>query len=209
MRPVLKYANITWFPHTQNNVSIIENVQRKAARFIFHKYGRYDSPTELLKKVGLLFIADRAKLSRLKLLPLLLNDPNKIDKTKYVKRSEVGTTRNKHSNTLVECSFYNSSFRYSLFDSTIKDWNKLDTQCFSYKNVDLFIGTTDNQLICQSKISYVIYFSRKSRDFFFCLILVTSNCIVVFLLYPDDFYNPCRDWQYSEINKQNKIKCGG
>lgn len=147
VRPVLEYALIAWFPHTQTNVNILESVQRKAIRFVHHKYGRFDSPTESLKRSSLLTIADRAKLGRLKFVYLLLNDAFKMDKNKYVNFSQARTTRHKHCNTLTEYSFNNNTFRYSFFPSAVRDWNSLDPLFFSYTNVDAFIQALEQDLL--------------------------------------------------------------
>lgn len=48
VRPmILEYANTVWFPYTVTSIKKLENVQRKAARFICDKYKRTDSPTHI------------------------------------------------------------------------------------------------------------------------------------------------------------------
>lgn len=49
IRPKLEYACIVWDPYTKTNINSLERIQRKAVRFIFNKFSRCDSPTELMK----------------------------------------------------------------------------------------------------------------------------------------------------------------
>ena len=43
LRPVIEYASIIWDPHTNANISRLEMIQRRYARFVFHDYRRSSS----------------------------------------------------------------------------------------------------------------------------------------------------------------------
>lgn len=60
MRPILKYANTAWFPHSKTNIEKLGTVHRKAVRYIHNKYKRTDSPTNLLVASGLQTLEARA-----------------------------------------------------------------------------------------------------------------------------------------------------
>lgn len=45
VRSVLEYANVIWFPYTNQLQTKIERIQRKPIRFIFNKYKRTDPPS--------------------------------------------------------------------------------------------------------------------------------------------------------------------
>ena len=53
LRPKLEYASAAWNPHTQNDTTRIEKVQRNAARFILSDYERKSSVTDMLYKLTL------------------------------------------------------------------------------------------------------------------------------------------------------------
>lgn len=136
VRPILEYANVVWFPHTISSRNKIERVQRKAIRFIYNRYTRNDSPTNLLLLAGLSTLSDRARVARLKFLHQVLHHRLKIDASKYISLSTSRLSRRKHSYTLKEYSFHNDTFQYSLFPLAVKEWNELDptisnTVCFS------------------------------------------------------------------------------
>ena len=52
VRPQLKYASPVWSPHTDTNVSKIETVQRRAARWVTHDYSSYSSVTQMFNTLG-------------------------------------------------------------------------------------------------------------------------------------------------------------
>lgn len=125
VRPILKYGNTVWFPHTRINIKKIEAVQRKAIQFIYNKFKRDDSPTNLLDISGLPTLEARAKQARLKFLYQLLHNYYKIDISNYISYSQTRATRHKHSNTLVEYKCNSSVFKHSFFPVAIREWNML------------------------------------------------------------------------------------
>lgn len=118
VRPVLEYANTVWFPHSLISITKLESVQRKAIRFVYNKYKRTDSPTNLLASSGVGTLSTRAKQARLKFLYQLLHDSYKIDVSKYVAFSQSHPTCHKHKYTLIKYSFNNDSFGQSFFFPT-------------------------------------------------------------------------------------------
>ena len=48
VKPVLDYAATVWSPYTQKDIDMVEQVQRRAARFIFNNYSRLASVSEML-----------------------------------------------------------------------------------------------------------------------------------------------------------------
>ena len=48
MKPVLDYAATVWSPYTQKDNEMVEQVQRRAARFIFSNYSRLASVSKIL-----------------------------------------------------------------------------------------------------------------------------------------------------------------
>ena len=43
VRPIVEYASVAWSPHTAKDISAIESIQRRAARFVFNDYSRNSS----------------------------------------------------------------------------------------------------------------------------------------------------------------------
>ncbi len=54
VRPLIEYAPALWDPHPDNykkGISLIEKVQRRAARWVTSRYGNRSSPTEMLAEL--------------------------------------------------------------------------------------------------------------------------------------------------------------
>ena len=48
VKRVLDYAATVWSPYTHKDIDMVEQVQRRAARFIFNNYSRLASVSEML-----------------------------------------------------------------------------------------------------------------------------------------------------------------
>ena len=138
IRPILEYASVAWFPHTKNCILTLERVQRKAVRFIFNRYRRNDSPTELLRLAGLATLSSRAKVHRLKFLYFLLHNAFKLSPTSFVTYNSSRETRHKHRFTLDEFHSTNNIFRFSFFPLAVRDWNCLDEFIVAQPTIELF-----------------------------------------------------------------------
>lgn len=125
IRPILEYANVAWFPFTNNLTNALERIQRKAIRFVYNKYRITDSPTHVWKKAGVLTTQNRAKLARQNLLYLLLHDQLNIDSSNYISFAETRPPRQKHSQTLNQYQCHTDCLTHSLFPLAISEWNKL------------------------------------------------------------------------------------
>ena len=73
VRSSLEYTTTVWDPHQANHKTLLESVQRKAARWITYDYGRYSSVTNMLKSLNLETLEDRRPCSRLAFLYKVLH----------------------------------------------------------------------------------------------------------------------------------------
>jgi len=51
VRPLVEYACTVWDPHTQKNISKLEMLQRRYARFVFNDYQRTSSVNSMLQEL--------------------------------------------------------------------------------------------------------------------------------------------------------------
>ena len=65
VRPQLEYASTVWSPWQQGLTTMIEKVQRRAARFVFNDYSYNSSVTDMLSKLHWDSLELRRKKSRL------------------------------------------------------------------------------------------------------------------------------------------------
>ena len=68
VRLQLKYASAAWDPFLKKDVSALERVQRKAARFCSQNYHRYASVTDMIKDLGWTALETRRRQCRFKVL---------------------------------------------------------------------------------------------------------------------------------------------
>ena len=59
VRPTVEYAATVWDTTSARNIQTIEQVQRRAARFVTSRYTRDDSPTAMVAELGWLSLAHR------------------------------------------------------------------------------------------------------------------------------------------------------
>ena len=50
--PIVEYANTVWSPYTKQSISILEAVQRRATRFVFHEFSYSYSVISMLQQLG-------------------------------------------------------------------------------------------------------------------------------------------------------------
>ena len=51
VRPQLEYCSTVWCPFTDSNISKLEAIQRRAARWVKHDYGQTSSVTEIMQSL--------------------------------------------------------------------------------------------------------------------------------------------------------------
>ena len=73
LRPVKEYASIIWDPHTNANINILEMVQRRYARFVFHDYRRSSSVTAMLDQLHWASLQERRAQAKIEMMFCIVN----------------------------------------------------------------------------------------------------------------------------------------
>ena len=73
VRPHLEYACTVWDPHTDKNVTKIESVQRRAARFVTNRFRNTSSVSDILCDLKWPTLRDRRRNTRLTMMFKILN----------------------------------------------------------------------------------------------------------------------------------------
>ena len=84
VRPKLEYANAACDPFLKKDISALERVQRKAARFCSQNYNRYASVTDMIKDLGWATLETRRRQSRLTLMYKLTHGLIDTDSREYL-----------------------------------------------------------------------------------------------------------------------------
>ncbi len=113
----------------------IERVQRRAARFVKSRYGRFSSVTEMIDDLGWPPLAVRRDNARLILFYKIINNLAAVPYEHVLQEAYKGT-RSKHSKKFRHIGHSTSQYGQSFFPRTIGAWNGLS--CADAPTLDIF-----------------------------------------------------------------------
>ena len=138
VRSGMEYAAPVWDPYLKKDTDKLEKVQRKAARFVLHRYQKTESVTALLEELGWSTLQERRKNLRLTLLFKILNDhvavpPDELNIIRYNSR-----TRSANSMKLRQITTSTDQYKHSFVPRTIINWNSLSNDAVGATNIQGF-----------------------------------------------------------------------
>ena len=136
VRPAVEYCSSVWDPYTAKNISQVEMVQRRAARWILRRYDRRDSVTEMLQLLDWETLEKRRSNARLCYLfkqanGLIYGESELLQPVNH----NCNTRYSEHSYRLPPCS--RDYYKYSFYPRTIKQWNNLPSQNYQLCNSEI------------------------------------------------------------------------
>ena len=136
VRPILEYACTVWDPHTEQNISKIEAVQRRAARFVVNRYHNTSSVAAMINKLEWPSLQHRRKVARLTMLRKILSNEAAVSKSKLVPAPARQRRGHPQQMTRIQCR---TQYRqYSFLPNTISDWNALPETAVAADTLDTF-----------------------------------------------------------------------
>ena len=152
VRPVLEYSATVWDPHLQKDIKSLEQVQRRAARYVCNDYtylADYTTRTPgcvkaIVKDIGWESLQDRRYTARLSLLYKIQHGLVDIEGPRYLKPSD-SRTRGQRGlfQERINCDVYYNSF----FPHTIRDWNDLPRDITEASTLEEFRTSLARQLV--------------------------------------------------------------
>ena len=121
-----------WDPYLKKDIQNIEQVQRRAARFVTGDYGPRSSVKELIKLLHWESLAKRRERSRSKMLAKIISETVAIDGSLLQRADD--RTRANHNKKLKNINARSTQYKQSFFPRTIPPWNLL-----SQKEVDAML----------------------------------------------------------------------
>ncbi|KAJ8038699.1 hypothetical protein HOLleu_16195 [Holothuria leucospilota] len=123
VRTLLEYSSSVWDPYTVSLSNKVEQIQRRAARFVCNDYSPHSSMTEILKDLGWDSLNVRRTVNRLAIfhkarlgfLALPMNNLQPVRRP----------SRHHHSNSFLHIPTNKDCYKYSFFPRTVRDWNLL------------------------------------------------------------------------------------
>ena len=136
IRPILEYSSTVWSPYTNKNITLLESVQRRAARFVTNTYDRMSSVTSLLQELGWPSLYQRRKIAKAIMLYKILHNMVAIPIKHYKVPITVYTIG--HPQRFQQVAAHINAYLYSYFPSSIKIWNSLPEAVIQAPDVEEF-----------------------------------------------------------------------
>ncbi len=138
-RPHLEYCSSVWDPHTRRNISRLERVQHRAARFTLHSYNWETSGSSLVSTLGWATLAQRRTEARLSNMYKMTHGLLDIPPHQYMTPIPRNTRAN-HPFTYMQLQARCSYHSYSYFPRTIVQWNSLPGRIVAAPSLGSFKG---------------------------------------------------------------------
>ena len=151
VRPVLEYAGAVWDPTQEEDKKKLEDVQRRAVRFVSNNYSdRYPgSVTNMLNTQQWDSLEERRLQQRLIMLYKINNSIVDIDKTAFY---TYGDERTRGSQNIHEPAYQHPFLEITFFLRTISQWNRLPNRLSETPSLDYFrdnLGESAKALLTQ------------------------------------------------------------
>ena len=124
VRPQLEYASTVWSPHTATDITKLEAVQRRSARWATRDYQRTSSVTQMIKDLNWRTLEQRRIDSRLTLMYKITYDLVAIPAADYL-IPNTRQSRHNHLQAYRQIPTIKDYYKYTFFPRTIVHWNAL------------------------------------------------------------------------------------
>ena len=136
VRPILEYASSAWDPYTQTEISQLEAVQRRAARFVKGDYRQTSSTSQMLKDLGWPTLQQRRSDTKLLMVYRITQDLIDIPSDQFFHPLIRGGHGYGHRFQVPFCR--TDVFKFSFFPSAIRLWNQLPNNLATAASLEVF-----------------------------------------------------------------------
>jgi hypothetical protein len=137
VRPVLEYSATVWDPYTQADINKLQQVQRRAARYVTHRFHNTSSPTAMLEELGWEDLEARRKKMKLCMFYKIHHHLVNIQMPQYIHPASIRARRT-HNLTYFEIPTMTDYYRHSFFPSTVILWNNLPAEVVTAPTLEAF-----------------------------------------------------------------------
>ena len=136
VRPLLEYCVHAWSPHYETDITLLENVQRRATRMIreFNQLSYEDR----LKELGLTKLKDRRTRGDMILTYRLLKGEEGVDFRKFFTLAENEHDTRGHSKKLEKPMVRLDTRKYFFSIRVVDKWNELSEEEVTARNTHMF-----------------------------------------------------------------------
>ena len=137
IRPKLEYAIVAWNTYKQNNIDILEKIQRSAARFTLNDHRRKTSTTELINKLGWETLETRRIQHQLTFFYKIKQNLINIKLPQHI-ITPCSCTRNSNTNKYIQIHARINTYAHSFYPRVIRAWNTLPPEVISIPTLHPF-----------------------------------------------------------------------
>jgi ribonuclease P/MRP protein subunit RPP40 len=137
VRTNLEYSSPVWDPYLKSDITKLEAVQRRAARFVMNDFRRESSVSSMLQTLNWRPLSSRRRDARLVLLFKIIHRLVAVPCEGHIQQNQ-SRTRSNNSYRLKVYSPQTEIFRNSFFPRTIPQWNKLTDKVIATEDPDTF-----------------------------------------------------------------------
>ena len=146
VRPVLDYASTVWDPHKQGYIKTLEQLQRRAARYVCNYYTSRTPGcvSAMVEDIGWESLQDRRYTARVSLLYKIQHGLVDVESFRYMRPSD-SRTRGQRGlfREKTNCDAHFNSF----FPRTNRDWNELPRHITEAITLEEFRTSLARQLV--------------------------------------------------------------
>ena len=137
VRPILEYSSTVWDPHQQASIKTLEQVQRRAARYVFNDYSSRvpGCVTKMLEDLNWEPLEAQRRHNRLSMLYRNQHNLADIPINRYLNRSDI---RTRGPVKFFEERITDSTYSNFFFPRTARDWNRLWARVVSAATLEEF-----------------------------------------------------------------------
>ena len=138
VRPHLEYCCPIWNPHSKKNVTRIEAIQRRAARFVLQQYEYRDSVSAMLRTLEWDSLERRRQAASLVLLYKMRNGIVAVDTEQFVSEALPSGTRSYHPCKYQRVPARTQLYANSFVPRSVRWWNSLPGDILLSPSVEVF-----------------------------------------------------------------------
>ena len=138
VRPVLEYSSTVWSPHAETLIKKLEMTQRRAARFILHRYHRTSSVGLMLEDLHLQTLAERRRIADLMMFYKIHHNIVAISMPATLVPKMNQPSRNENSQAYHIQGSTREYHRMSFYQRTARVWNSLPEDTVTASSPDTF-----------------------------------------------------------------------
>ena len=155
---MLEYGCTVWDPYREHQKLWLEQVQRRAARFITRTYTREEGcVTNALKQLNWPTLEQRRQVARLTVMYKCVTNQTTIDIPGYVHHQSSLKTRSSHPLKFIPLQLSCDMYKYSFWPRTIIDWNSLPPDYLTLDSPAKFKATISDYIFSVRCLPFSIY----------------------------------------------------